>query len=192
MEHCRNRTVSLNGHSTNGVPPITDRRQLSPRRTAIRRSSPKFSQQRMVGRNPNCITSALARKREGLWCDVSRSAQQDGRRSARAEDERADILSRELYRWRKCSVPFEELLRESQDALSPRVRLRAQMLRIMKTARGFARQARTQGEALAGRRLDRSVGRNHAGAERSRSLARRRPSPHGGRAWPHCRTSRAR
>ena len=61
------------------------------------------------------------------------------------EDEQADILLSELYRWQAVlEVPLEELLHEPQDALSPRVLTRARMLRVMKTARAIRAQARNE------------------------------------------------
>jgi transcriptional regulator with XRE-family HTH domain len=96
-----------------------------------------------------------ARKRQGLSvrCVAQRLNKTIGE-IREQEDERADILLSELYRWQKVlEVPLEELLREPTDALSPRVRLRAQMLRIMKTARALRSQARSDGEARLARLL---------------------------------------
>jgi hypothetical protein len=95
----------------------------------------------------------MARRRQGLSvrCIAQRLNKTVGE-VREQEDERTDITLSELYRWQKVlEVPLEELLREPTDALSPRVRLRAQMLRIMKTARALRSQARSQGESrLAG------------------------------------------
>ena len=53
----------------------------------------------------------------------------------------------ELYRWQAVlDVPLEELLADPQDALSPRVLMRARMLRVMKTARALRAQARSESE----------------------------------------------
>ena len=63
------------------------------------------------------------------------------------ENEDADILVSELYRWQAVlEVPVEELLHEPQDTLSPRVLTRARMLRVMKTARALRAQARSESE----------------------------------------------
>jgi hypothetical protein len=70
------------------------------------------------------------------------------------EDECADILLSELYRWQKVlEVPLEELLQEPQDALSPRVLARARMLRVMKTARAIRAQSRNEGQQRLARLL---------------------------------------
>lgn len=70
------------------------------------------------------------------------------------EDECADILVSELYRWQQVlEVPVDELLEEPQDALSTRVMTRARMLRIMKTARALRAQARSDGELRLARLL---------------------------------------
>jgi transcriptional regulator with XRE-family HTH domain len=96
-----------------------------------------------------------ARKRQGL--SVRCVAQRLGKTVGEVreqEDEREDISLSELYRWQKVlEVPLEELLREPTDALSPRVRMRAQMLRIMKTARALRSQARSESEARLARLL---------------------------------------
>ena len=63
------------------------------------------------------------------------------------EDERADLLVSELYRWQAAlEVPIEELLAEPEDSLSPRVLMRAQLLKVMKTAMAIRRQARSEAE----------------------------------------------
>jgi transcriptional regulator with XRE-family HTH domain len=70
------------------------------------------------------------------------------------EDERADLPVSELYRWQQAlDVPIEELLAEPDDALSPRVLMRAQLLKVMKTAMAIRRQARSEGERRLGRLL---------------------------------------
>lgn len=70
------------------------------------------------------------------------------------EQESADILLSDLYRWQEVlEIPVEELLREPQDSLSPRVLMRAQMLRIMKTARAIRAQARNESSARLARLL---------------------------------------
>lgn len=61
------------------------------------------------------------------------------------EDEFADMLISELYRWQKVlDVPLEELLDGPEDSLSPRVLTRARMLRIMKTARSLRHHAQSE------------------------------------------------
>jgi transcriptional regulator with XRE-family HTH domain len=89
-----------------------------------------------------------ARRRQGLSvrCVAQRLNMSVGEVRAQ-EEERADITLSELYRWQSVlEVPLEELLREPQDALSPRVLMRARMLRIMKTARALRAQARSESE----------------------------------------------
>jgi len=98
---------------------------------------------------------SAARRRQGL--SVRCVAQRLGRtvNEVRAqEDERADLLLSELYRWQQAlEVPIEELLAEPDDSLSPRVLMRAQLLRVMKTAVAIRRQARSEGERRLGRLL---------------------------------------
>jgi len=87
-----------------------------------------------------------ARRRQGL--SVRCVAQRLNKTVGDVRDQErqdADILLSELYRWQAVlEVPLEELLQEPQDALSPRVMMRAQMLRIMKTARAIRAQARSE------------------------------------------------
>jgi hypothetical protein len=96
-----------------------------------------------------------ARRRQGL--SVRCVAQRIGRtvNEVRAqEDERADLLVSELYRWQSAlDVPIEELLYEPEDSLSPRVLARARLLRIMKTAIALRRQARSEAERRLARLL---------------------------------------
>ena len=83
-----------------------------------------------------------ARRRQGLSvrCMAQRLGRSIGEIRAQ-EEEHADMLLSELYRWQAVlEVPLEELLADPQDALSPRVELRARMLRVMKTARALAAQ----------------------------------------------------
>jgi transcriptional regulator with XRE-family HTH domain len=98
---------------------------------------------------------SAARRRQGL--SVRCVAQRLGLtvREVRAqENERADLLVSELYRWQAAlEVPVEELLAEPQDTLSPRVRMRAQLLKVMKTAMAIRRQARSEAERRLGRLL---------------------------------------
>jgi hypothetical protein len=63
------------------------------------------------------------------------------------EEEHTDLLLSDLYRWQSVlEIPLEELLNDPQDALSPKVLMRARMLRVMKTARALRAQARTESE----------------------------------------------
>jgi transcriptional regulator with XRE-family HTH domain len=94
-----------------------------------------------------------ARRRQGL--SLRCVAQRLGRTVSEVrmqEDERADLLVSELYRWQAAlEIPMDELLDEPNDALSPRVQMRAQLLKVMKTAMALRRQARSEAE----RRLSR-------------------------------------
>ena len=96
-----------------------------------------------------------ARRRQGL--SVRCVAQRLGRTVSEVraqEDERADLLVSELYRWQKAlEVPLEELLKEPEDSLSPMVSMRAQLLKVMKTAMAIRRQARSECERRLGRLL---------------------------------------
>ena len=87
-----------------------------------------------------------ARRRQGLSvrCVAQRLNLTVG--EVRAQEEGgADMLLSELYRWQSVlDVPLEELLADPQDSLSPRVLLRARMLRVMKTARAIRAQARNE------------------------------------------------
>lgn len=96
---------------------------------------------------------AAARRRQGL--SLRCVAQRLGRTVGEVrlqEDEQADILLSDLYRWQAAlEVPVDELLQEPKDALSPRVKMRAQLLKVMKTAMAMRRQSRSEAE----RRLSR-------------------------------------
>lgn len=96
-----------------------------------------------------------ARRRQGL--SVRCIAQRLGRTvtEVRAQEhEHADILVSELYRWQQAlEVPICELLSEPDDSLSPRVLMRAQLLKVMKTAMAIRRQARSESERRLGRLL---------------------------------------
>src|SRR5947209_55493 len=96
-----------------------------------------------------------ARRRQGL--SIRCVAQRLGRtvNEIRAqEDERADLLVSELYRWQAAlEVPIEELLQEPEDALSSMVSMRAQLLKVMKTAMAMRRQARSEAERRLARQL---------------------------------------
>ncbi len=89
-----------------------------------------------------------ARRRQGLSvrCVAQRLGKSVGEIRAQEEDE-ADLLVSELYRWQAVlEVPLEELLEEPNDTLSTRVLTRARMLRVMKTARALRAQARSEAE----------------------------------------------
>lgn len=96
-----------------------------------------------------------ARRRQGL--SIRCVAQRLGRTVSEVraqEDERADILISELYRWQAAlEVPIEELLAEPEDSLSTMVSMRAQLLKVMKTAIAMRRQARSEAERRLARLL---------------------------------------
>ena len=61
----------------------------------------------------------------------------------RQEQPSSDMLLSDLRRWQKAlGVPVAELLDDADGELSPPVRLRAQLLRIMKTVRSIQERAR--------------------------------------------------
>jgi transcriptional regulator with XRE-family HTH domain len=96
-----------------------------------------------------------ARRRQGL--SIRCIAQRLGLsvNEVRAQEEAdADMTLSELYRWQAVlDVPLEELLADPQDALSPRVLMRARMLRVMKTAQALRAQARSESERRLARLL---------------------------------------
>src|SRR5690348_6890633 len=77
-----------------------------------------------------------ARRRQGL--SIRCIAQRLGRTVSEVraqEDENSDLLVSELYQWQAAlEVPIEELLQEPDDCLSSMVSMRAQLLKVMKTA----------------------------------------------------------
>jgi transcriptional regulator with XRE-family HTH domain len=96
-----------------------------------------------------------ARRRQGLSvrCVAQRLGRTVGEVRAQ-EEEHADILISELYRWQAAlDVPIEELLEEPEDTLSPRVQTRARLLKVMKTAMAIRRQARTDSQRRLARLL---------------------------------------
>jgi hypothetical protein len=131
--------ASSNGHverNGNSVVPSSPSGEV-PRRSAA--TSVKSRQLQQLGE---------ARRRQGLSirCVAQRLNKSVGDVRAQ-EEEDADILLSELYRWQSVlEVPLDELLHEPQDALSPRVLMRARMLRVMKTARALRAQARSEAE----------------------------------------------
>lgn len=63
-------------------------------------------------------------------------------RELRRQEESADLSLRDFLRWQTAlEVPVDELLMESQDSLSPGVRDRAQLVRVMKTVMALAEVA---------------------------------------------------
>jgi transcriptional regulator with XRE-family HTH domain len=86
------------------------------------------------------------RRRQGL--SLRAVSQRLGRTAAdvrKQEDESADLLLSELYQWQNAlDVPVEELLLEPKAALSPRIHVRAKLLKIMKTARSLSRDAESE------------------------------------------------
>src|SRR5215210_1912516 len=96
-----------------------------------------------------------ARRRQGLSirCVAQRLGRTVGEVKAQ-EDELADMLVSDLYRWQAAlEVPIEELLEEPEDALSTMVSVRAQLLKVMKTAIAMRRQARSESERRLARLL---------------------------------------
>lgn len=108
-----------------------------------------------TAQKPGLQKLSAARRRQGL--SVRCVAQRLGRTVTEIrvqEDEHADILLSELYRWQQAlDVPIEEPLAEPEDSLSPRVLLRAQLLKVMKTAMAIRRQARSEAERRLARLL---------------------------------------
>ena len=86
---------------------------------------------------------AFVRRREGISRrTVARRMKTDLAQVKSQEDETADMLLSTLYEWQKVlDVPIEELLVESNDPLSAPVLKRAQLVRLMKTARTILQRA---------------------------------------------------
>ena len=126
----------------NGRAEIEDREQADADDIEVRRkpsAAKKSRQLQQVGE---------ARRRQGLSirCVAQRLGLTVGEIRAK-EEANADMLLSELYRWQSVlDVPLEELLADPDDELSPRVLMRARMLRVMKTARALRAQARTEAE----------------------------------------------
>jgi transcriptional regulator with XRE-family HTH domain len=112
---------------------------------------------RQAGVRPTKALQKLnsARRRQGL--SIRCVAQRLGRTVSEVraqEDEQADLLLSELYRWQAAlEVPIEELLEEPEDSLSTMVSVRAQLLKVMKTAIAMRRQARSEAERRLARLL---------------------------------------
>jgi transcriptional regulator with XRE-family HTH domain len=100
----------------------------------------------LVGNRAAALQSlGSARRRQGV--SVRSIAQRLGLTVAEVrqqEDECADLLLSELYRWQAAlDVPLQELLNEPSDELSPRIKMRAQLLKIMKTVNSLSREAKS-------------------------------------------------
>jgi transcriptional regulator with XRE-family HTH domain len=80
---------------------------------------------------------ATVRRREGISRrTVARRLKTDVAQVKSQEDETADLLLSTLYQWQKVlDVPVTELLVDANDPLSGPVLKRAQLVRVMKTAR---------------------------------------------------------
>ncbi|MGD9636530.1 MAG: hypothetical protein AB7G28_09875 [Pirellulales bacterium] len=117
--------------------------------TIAGRSDRSESTRKSLGKNARILQQVgEARRRQGLSirCVAQRLGMTVGEVRAQEEAD-ADMMLSELYRWQSVlDVPLEELLADPQDALSPRVMMRAQMLRVMKTARALRAQARSEAE----------------------------------------------
>jgi transcriptional regulator with XRE-family HTH domain len=99
-------------------------------------------------RPPRLQKLSEARRRQGLSvrCVAQRLGQTVSEVRAQ-EDEQADLLISDLYRWQAAlEVPIEELLEDPEDALSPRVLTRARLLKVMKTSMAIRRAARSESE----------------------------------------------
>jgi transcriptional regulator with XRE-family HTH domain len=107
------------------------------------------------GRTHKLQKLSEARRRQGL--SVRCVAQRLGLSVSEVraqEDEHADLLISELYRWQAAlEVPIEELLDDPDDTLSPRVLARARLLKVMKTTMAIRRAARSESERRLARLL---------------------------------------
>jgi transcriptional regulator with XRE-family HTH domain len=80
-------------------------------------------------RNEQGISLRTVSRRTGIEVSVLR-AQEEGL---------VELTLADLHRWQQAlEVPFADLLQEGANSLSPPVRQRAQLVRIMKTARSIA------------------------------------------------------
>jgi transcriptional regulator with XRE-family HTH domain len=108
-------------------------------------------------RPPRLQKLSEARRRQGLSvrCVAQRLGRTVGEVRAQ-EDEQADLLLSDLYRWQSAlELPLEELLEDPEDALSPKVLTRARLLKVMKTAMAMRRAARSEAERrLAGQLIE--------------------------------------
>jgi transcriptional regulator with XRE-family HTH domain len=84
------------------------------------------------------------RRREGLSCrQVAKCLGLTASEVRKRELPSSDMLLSELYRWQKVlGVPTGELLSEPSGELSPPVKLRAQLVKVMKTVRSIEAGAR--------------------------------------------------
>jgi transcriptional regulator with XRE-family HTH domain len=82
---------------------------------------------------------AMVRKRQGVSRrTMARRLKTDVRRVRAQEEETSDLTLSTLYEWQRAlEVPVAELLVESYDPLSSPVLKRAQMVRLMKTAKAI-------------------------------------------------------
>jgi transcriptional regulator with XRE-family HTH domain len=148
-----------NGHGLNGHPTIAriesariESDRIDSEDADFDRSDDSDEDERPQRKSPRCPNKLQqlgeARRRQGLSvrCVAQRLGKSIGEVRAQ-EEEDADLTLSELYRWQSVlDVPLEELLADPDDALSPRVMMRAQMLRVMKTARAVRAQARSESE----------------------------------------------
>jgi transcriptional regulator with XRE-family HTH domain len=85
----------------------------------------------------------VVRRREGLSRRaVARRLGTDVHSVKRQEEQTADMSLSQLYQWQAAlGVPASELLADTEEALSPPVMKRAQMLRVMKTIAALRQRA---------------------------------------------------
>ncbi len=144
-----NGTVSANGVAERSVGAPISRAPINGEAASPGKANGESTRRRPAAEKPTQLHQLReARRRQGLSvrCVAQRLNMSVGEVRAQ-EEERADIMLSELYRWQTVlEVPLEELLNEPQDTLSPRVLMRARMLRIMKTARALRAQARSESE----------------------------------------------
>jgi transcriptional regulator with XRE-family HTH domain len=79
---------------------------------------------------------AAVRQRQGISRrTIARRMNMDLSTVRSQEDETADLTLTQLYKWQEAlEVPVSELLYEADESLSPPIMLRAQMVRLMKSA----------------------------------------------------------
>lgn len=140
-----------NGHTVHshpaivGLPMADERAEVEPLDEPAKEAAPR---RRSAPRSKQLQQLGEARRRQGLSvrCIAQRLGLSVGEVRAQ-EEEDADLLLSELYRWQSVlEVPLEELLSDPQDALSPKVLMRARMLRVMKTAQAMRAQTRSESE----------------------------------------------
>lgn len=100
----------------------------------------------VVGNRPTTLQSlGSARRRQevSLRC-IAQRLRLTVDEVRQQEDECADLLVSELYRWQAAlGIPVQELLNEPSDALSPCIQMRARLLKIMKTVMSLRREAKS-------------------------------------------------